>query len=922
MGGQWFGLTSRQLLLQGAQLRNTDWTYGVAVYTGDQSKMGNNKRVPTQKWTRLDGWLNRATVGIFVGQLVLVGLFGLMGYLWTTDNARVYPYLLLDLSAAAQWLGPLRFLLLFSLMIPISLKVTVDACKWLLSQLVDSDVCLYDNESDTPALAACTGLADQLGQVEYVLSDKTGTLTKNIMTLMHLALARGQVVDVGPDAVVDAAPSVALVALTRALALCNAVVPTLLPDGQMRWMTASPDEAALVSGVAQMGAILQRRQGNMVELNLFRRKEQVRRWFARSIRGLRLRVARRSGKCWKQSGSRRSAVACPSWCGTCKRRRWWCFPRAPTTGCCHSCPRVTARFGNSRVVTRLFDTGLAVGMLDRNATVEAVEKFARLGLRTLVVCTRVLNADEYVDCIQNRLGSAKIAMHGREQLMGAAYEAIERYARKGRVVAQSHSRVCCRKLTLLGTTAIRDELQDDVDDTLAALASASIKCWMITGDKGSTARTIAQTCGMLRDGDVVVSVDGETGAEVKMALLENVASARAAPGRRTCVVVTGTAVAQGIRNCRPLLQHVLCSASVVVCSRTSPQQKADLVRLVRDAGHVVLAIGDGGNDVSMIQEADVGVGLSAGKEGMQAALAADFSFAKFCHLRRLLLVHGRYNFARLAYIAQFCVYKSLLLAMMQLFYAFVSAYSGQSLFTSAQLVLFNVAFTSGPIVFRGLDQDVGPAVAMAHPELYGSTRDDRTLMGTSSVLGWIARATLQSLAIFVVCAMAVDGFAHASSELITLATMCYTAVVLVCTLTLVLEANSVSAVLAAVLVGVLAMYWLAFGALSAWMPFSRDYGVFVMLQTQPLFWVTTLLCVVLCLAPLFLARAVRRVFAPRLVDLLQSALLEDGYKKLDNDGSVSGSAIGSAGSAVPEGVELLQRSGSRRALDDSYYSVM
>jgi magnesium-transporting ATPase (P-type) len=99
---------------------------------------------------------------------------------------------------------------------------------------------------------------------------------------------------------------------------------------------------------------------------------------------------------------------------------------------------------------------------------------------------------------------------------------------------------------------------------------------------------------------------------------------------------------------------------------------------VRDTGKIVLAIGDGGNDVSMIQEADIGVGLSAGKEGRQAALAADFSFAKFATLKRLLFVHGRYNFLRLAYIAHFCVYKSLLLAMMQLFYAFVSAYSGQS----------------------------------------------------------------------------------------------------------------------------------------------------------------------------------------------------------------------------------------------------
>jgi phospholipid-translocating ATPase len=78
---------------------------------------------------------------------------------------------------------PARFLLLNSTMIPISLKVTLDLCKLFYAKFINNDLELYDEETDTPAHSNSTALSEDLGQIEYVLTDKTGTLTENVMML-------------------------------------------------------------------------------------------------------------------------------------------------------------------------------------------------------------------------------------------------------------------------------------------------------------------------------------------------------------------------------------------------------------------------------------------------------------------------------------------------------------------------------------------------------------------------------------------------------------------------------------------------------------------------------------------------------------------------------------------------------------------
>ena len=107
-----------------------------------------------------------------------------------------------------------------------------------------------------------------------------------------------------------------------------------------------------------------------------------------------------------------------------------------------------------------------------------------------------------------------------------------------------------------------------------------------------------------------------------------------------------------------MFRDICMKCTAVLCCRMSPAQKAEVVRLVKQSKSkpITAAIGDGANDVSMIQEAHVGLGIF-GKEGRNAARSADFSFAKFKFLKRILLVHGYLYYTRSAYMIQYFLYK-------------------------------------------------------------------------------------------------------------------------------------------------------------------------------------------------------------------------------------------------------------------------
>lgn len=222
-------------------------------------------------------------------------------------------------------------------------------------------------------------------------------------------------------------------------------------------------------------------------------------------------------------------------------------------------------------------------------------------------------------------------------------------------------------LELLGATAVEDTLQDNVKDTLESLRYAGIMVWVLTGDKIETALNIAKACGHIPEKAktyFITECKEEYHVHQHLQLLEDDMNTN--PYREFSLLIDGTSLGLMLKFCSKQFRDLSVRCHAVLCCRLSPLQKCEVVQLMKTLPDepITAAIGDGANDVSMIQEAHVGLGI-VGKEGRQAALCADYSFANFCMLKKVLLVHGHYYTKRLTLLVLYFFYKNLVFMLIQ-----------------------------------------------------------------------------------------------------------------------------------------------------------------------------------------------------------------------------------------------------------------
>ncbi|XP_043548211.1 phospholipid-transporting ATPase VA [Chiloscyllium plagiosum] len=366
----------------------------------------------------------------------------------------------------------------------------------------------------------------------------------------------------------------------------------------------------------------------------------------------------------------------------------------------------------------------------RNKTQNYLNQYATDGLRTLCIAKRVLRKEEYAQWLENHL-EAESAVENREELLFESAVHLE------------------TDLQLLGATGIEDRLQDGVPETISNLRKAALQIWVLTGDKQETAINIAYACKLLGHDEEILTLNAES-QEACAALLEqcwsyieskrpqkkrfNVAgnpSVDFISSNRTSVslptlqanfslVIDGKTLTFALeKTLEDKFLALAKSCRSVLCCRSTPLQKSMVVKLVRDKLKVMtLAIGDGANDVSMIQVADVGVGIS-GQEGMQAVMASDFAIARFRHLQKLLLVHGHWCYSRLANMVLYFFYKNAMFVALLFWYQFFCGFSGSAMIDQWYLIFFNLLFSSVPQLITGiLDKDVSAETLLALPQLY------------------------------------------------------------------------------------------------------------------------------------------------------------------------------------------------------------
>ncbi|XP_054843035.1 phospholipid-transporting ATPase IC [Eublepharis macularius] len=897
--GRSYALDADKILLRGCKIRNTDVCHGLVIFAGADTKIMKNSGKTRFKRTKIDSLMNYMVYTIFV-LLILVSSGLAIGHTyWEQQIGNDSWYLYDGMDYSPSYRGFLNFwgyIIVLNTMVPISLYVSVEVIRLGQSYFINWDLQMYYPEKDTPAKARTTTLNEQLGQIHYIFSDKTGTLTQNIMTFKKCCINghtygecrdktgkprnRPEQVDFSWNMYADgklAFYDQYLIEVIRSgsdpevqqffflLAICHTVMVDA-SEGDLSYQAASPDEGALVTAARNFGFAFLSRTQNTITIS--------------------------------EMGTARTYDVLAILDFNSDRKRMSVITRDSN--------------GRIRLYCKGADTVIYERLHPRNpkrqATQEALDNFASETLRTLCLCYKDIGNEEY-EAWNKRFMAASVAVRNREEALDKVYEEIE------------------KNLILLGATAIEDKLQDGVPETISKLAKADIKIWVLTGDKKETAENIGYSCELLTDETTIYY--GEDVSALLQTRLENQRNRSGSnlnssqrtnepflqQGRNHALIITGSWLNEILLEKKKKRKKLLklkfpktaeekqkqlqskrkaeankeqqqrnfvdlaCECSAVICCRVTPKQKAMVVDLVkRYKKAITLAIGDGANDVNMIKTAHIGVGIS-GQEGMQAVMSSDYSFGQFRYLQRLLLVHGRWSYIRMCKFLRYFFYKNFAFTLVHFWYSFFNGYSAQTAYEDWFITLYNVLYSSLPVLLVGLlDQDVSDKLSLRFPTLYLSGQKD-LLFNYRKFFISLLHGVITSLVIFFIPygaylqTMGQDG--EAPSDYQSFAVTTASSLIIAVNFQMGLDTSYWTFVNAFSIFGSIALYFgIMFDLHSAGIhvlfpsafPFT---GTAANALRQPYLWLTIILSVALCLLPVIALRFLSMTIWPSESDKIQ-----------------------------------------------------
>ncbi|XP_074539982.1 phospholipid-transporting ATPase ID isoform X1 [Halichoeres trimaculatus] len=949
-----YTLTNQNMLLRGCVLRNTEACYGLVIFAGPDTKLMQNSGRTKFKRTSIDRLMNTLVLWIF-GFLVCMGVILAVGNaVWEREVGSLFQSYLpwdppVDNFLFSAFLSFWSYVIILNTVVPISLYVSVEVIRLGHSYFINWDQQMFCSQCNTAAEARTTTLNEELGQVEYIFSDKTGTLTQNIMVFNKCSIngqTYGEVTDpLGPQQKrLDFTPFNPLAdpdfcfyddtllesvkvgdshthEFFRLLSLCHTVMSEEKSEGELVYKAQSPDEGALVTAARNFGFVFRSRTPGTITTTEMGRPVTYTLLAILDFNNIRKRMS------------------------------------------------VIVRNPEGRI--RLYCKGADTVLLERlnpcnqelmNITSDHLNEYAADGLRTLALAYRDLSEDDWESWSESHR-CADNAANCREDRLAAAYEEIE------------------QNMMLLGATAIEDKLQEGVPETIAVLTLANIKIWVLTGDKQETAVNIGYSCKMLTDdmtevfiisGHTVQSVrqelrrarermielsrTGEGGKEEGMegwreacfmsyGFREGQEGAGTGGGGKQlecppppspspppsnlmdsisgefALVINGHSLAHALEaDMETEFVSTACACKAVICCRVTPLQKAQVVELIKKHKKAVtLAVGDGANDVSMIKSAHIGVGIS-GQEGIQAVLASDYSFSQFRFLQRLLLVHGRWSYLRMCRFLCYFFYKNFAFTMVHFWFGFFCGFSAQTVYDQYFITLYNIVYTSLPVLAMGIfDQDVPDQRSLEYPKLYEPGQLN-LLFNKREFFICIAQGIYTSVVLFFVpCAVLSDATQSTGVPLAdyqTFSVTTATALVIVVSVQIALDTGFWTVINHVVVWGSLGCFFTIMTALHSqtlFRIFPNQFHFVGSAQStllQPVVWLTIALATAICIVPVLAFRFLKVDLKPQLSDTVRYTQLVLQKKRKPVSRSVAGAWRGTG--SVSEG-RLGARGGSRRS---------